>query len=116
MKEKDYYSIPKEKSFRPMQIPLRKKRFLYLTDNSIPKENEQWILLHYPNHFSIYEKASETCVFDAIYKHRDLNSLADDEIVAVVTYMRTNIDISQIPGANSPSSSRLFASLIETVL
>lgn len=115
MKEKDYYSLLKKKSFRPMQVPLRKTRFLYLTDNSIPKENEQWILLHYPNHFSIYHKESETCVFDAIYiQLRDRDSLSDeDEIAAVITYMRTNTDVLQITNTKDPTGWDLFISLIE---
>lgn len=63
----DLYEISTDGYNRRAQIPLRKARFDYLVNDYISKKNDEYCMVHKPNHFLIYNQHSGFCQFDASY-------------------------------------------------
>ena len=81
-----------EKNYeRPAQILLHSDRFKYLTETYKPNiENKEWVMIHYPEHFLIYNTKYQCCVFDGTY-----TKLRVDE--AVIFNIKISTDVSRHP-------------------
>lgn len=82
---KGYRYIDGEVRYRPCQIPIKKARFKYLTEQYRVDESDEWVMFHYPNHFLICSPADKCCVLDAEYIVSNSEQTEDDSIYAVIS-------------------------------
>lgn len=98
--DNSFHEMSENNYTRPAQIPIISDRFNYLVNLYQPDQNCKWLLIHHPNHLIIYDASSKYCLFDAEYTMLgEPASVSEEEspIVAVITQIRINQDISQFP-------------------
>ena len=90
----DFIAMSGECYSRRAQIPIRKSRFIYLTEQYRQAEDGvRWTMVHRPGHFLIIDRESLQCIVDAFYiVSKEIEMRPDDEIVAVIHEMRLRKD------------------------
>ena len=84
--EEEFLEMSEKNCTRSAQIPVRRSRFRYLTEEYIPKISDPYVLFYHPGHFLIYDTASRQCLYDATYlsfEDRE-SSFEEDPIVGVI--------------------------------
>lgn len=114
MNEADFKEMSDRSLERPLQLPIRSKRFRYLINEYQPKADDKWVMNRNNDHFLIYNTATKKCVFDAFYSAFEGDSDKDNDIKAVVFKYRYNKE--ELERINEEDGFNLLVELISKAL